>query len=412
MVTVVTGGTSGLGRAVALDRVARGDRVIVIGRDPDRGARFLAGARSVGGGGRAHVITADLSLVTQTRRVLAQIRELTDRIDTLVLGARHFRSARTVTGEGFEYTFALLYLSRFVLSHEALDLLAAAPAPVVVDLAGPGTGTDRIRWDDLQAGTGYDGSAALAQAGQLNDLLALGVARRHPGTPVSYVLVHPGVVDTAFSGDYDGIDAAAVHRMRHHAEPVDTAVRPILDILEERPRRGVSALRSGRWLDVGSWDVHAADRLVDRTVTLLAGLTPATGGVDVGRLHAVLDSPVFATVTTLRGDGTPHQSVVWVGRDDADVVFTVATGSVKERNLRRDPRVSVLVSPPTEPYAYAAVEGRAVLRPDPAGELLDRLARKYTGRTAAEHHAEAAARQRDTPMTLVRLRPLRITGRL
>ena len=47
-----------------------------------------------------------------------------------------------------------------------------------------------------------------------------------------------------------------------------------------------------------------------------------------------------------RGDGSPHQSVVWVTRDGDDVPFSVAVGSRKERNLRRNPRVSVLLSPP------------------------------------------------------------------
>lgn len=412
MITVVTGGTTGLGRAVALARIARGDRVIAVGRDPERGARFLAEAERMGGRGRAHFIAADLSRVDETRRVIADLRTMVDRIDALVMGARHFRSVRSVTGEGFEYTFAHLYLSRFVMSHEAMDLLAAARAPTIVNLAGPGTGADQIRWDDLQAESGYDGSAALAQAGQLNDLLALGFTRRHPGAPVSYVLVHPGVVDTALSGDYDESDAAAVAQMRHVAQPVDSAVLPVLDVLDNRPTTPLSALSSGAWLDVDGWDRDAADRLFGRTTTLLAALTPAANGVDIERLHALLDSPVFATVSTLNRDGSPHQSVVWVARDEADLVFTVATGSAKERNLRRDPRVSVLVSPPTEPYTYAAVRGHATLRSDPTGELLDQLARKYTGRGRDEHHGDAADRQRDTPMTVVRMSPDRVAGRL
>lgn len=413
MVTVIAGGTTGIGRALALARLARGDRVIVIGRNREHGARFLSDAERTGDGARAHFIATDLSLVTDTRRALDDVRAVVDHIDTLALCARHFRSTRSVTDDGLEYNFALLYLSRFILSHEAMDLLTASPAPVIVNVAGPGTGVDQIRWDDLQASREYTGSGALAQSGQLNDLLAIGFTRRHPGTPVRYVLVHPGVVDTALSGEYSNEDAATVAAMRQDAQPVDVAVRPILDVLDNRPAGPLTALHAGSWLDISAWNHgEAADRLFDLTTTTLSQFTPARHGVSVRRLHRLLDSPVFATVSTLGSDGAPHQSVVWIARDGDEIVFTIAEGSAKERNLRRDPRVSILVSPPTEPYTYAAVQGRAVLNPDPAGALLDRLAQKYTGQSSSEHHADAAAHQSRTSMTIARVTARRIIGRL
>lgn len=413
MVTVIAGGTTGIGRAIALERLSRGDRVVVIGRDPANGTRFLSDAERIGAGERAHHVIADLGLVADTRRAIDEVRGLVDQIDALVLCARYFHSTRSVTEEGLERTFALLYLSRFVLSHETMDLLTAAPAPVIVNVAGPGTGTERIRWDDLQAERDYDGAGAQAQGGQLNDLLGIGFTRRHPGSPVAYVLVHPGIVDTALAGDYSEEDAVLVAAMRRDAQPVDSAVQPILDVLDDRPAQPLSARRSGARLDIDAGEHGAAaDRLFHLTLTALSAFTPAANGVSVERLHGLLDSPVFATVSTLGSDGAPHQSVVWVARDGDEIVFTIAEGSVKERNLRRDPRVSILVSPPTEPYTYAAVQGRAALRPDPAGELLDRLAQKYTGHDRSTHHTEAAAQQSRTSMTVVRVAPGRIIGRL
>ncbi|GAA2933646.1 hypothetical protein GCM10020221_31750 [Streptomyces thioluteus] len=87
-----------------------------------------------------------------------------------MLCARHFRSTRLVTADGFESTFAHFYLSRYLLSHGLADLLDRADAPVVLNVAGPGSSTE-IDWDDLQCAEAYDGRRALAQSGRLNDLL-------------------------------------------------------------------------------------------------------------------------------------------------------------------------------------------------------------------------------------------------
>jgi PPOX class probable F420-dependent enzyme len=164
-------------------------------------------------------------------------------------------------------------------------------------------------------------------------------------------------------------------------------------------------------LNVEEWGRDAAaERLFAMTTTMLASLTSARPGVDPARLRHLLDSPVFATVSTLDRHGAPHQSVVWIDRDGEDVLFSVAAGSAKARNIRRDPRVSILVSPPSEPYTYAAIRGEGVLTEDPSGELLDRLARKYTGESYGDHHAEAASQQ--TGMAVVRVRPQRVVGRL
>src|SRR5207244_2536348 len=118
-------------------------------------------------------------------------------IDGLVLCAQHFRSTRLVTAEGFENTFALYYLSRFVLSHELADRLAAAPAPVVVNVCGPGIDFGEIRWDDLNRERDYTGIDALMQGSRLNDLLGVGFVQQRPAGPVRYVLANRASVQTS-----------------------------------------------------------------------------------------------------------------------------------------------------------------------------------------------------------------------
>ncbi|QWF77709.1 TIGR03618 family F420-dependent PPOX class oxidoreductase [Amycolatopsis sp. CA-230715] len=411
---VVTGGTDGIGKALALDRLARGDRVVVIGRDRAKGNAVLAAAGALGAAERARFVLADLSLVSETRRAIDEIRAEFAHVDALVLCARHYRSTRALTAEGFEHTFALYYLSRFVLSYEMLDLLGAAERPVIVNVAGPGSGTGAIRWDGLGTEPRFDASRVLAQGGQLNDLLGIEFARRRTAPKVRYVLVHPGVVNTAFSGEYDTATAAAIEAMRAHAKPVGEAIGPILGVLAEPPGKPLTALASGRELDVRGpeFDEDAAARLFAETTRLLGGVATAEPGVSPARLRRVLDSPVFGTVATLQPDGRPHQSVVWVDRDGDDVLFFVAEGSRKERNLRRDPRVSVLVSPSDAPYTYAAIHGTATLGTEGTEELRDRLAVKYTGKSYRDHNKEAAARYGAVPIVTVRVHPDKVVGRL
>jgi PPOX class probable F420-dependent enzyme len=105
--------------------------------------------------------------------------------------------------------------------------------------------------------------------------------------------------------------------------------------------------------------------------------------------------------------------VVRVERDGDDVLFTVGVGSRKERNLRRDPRVSVLVCPPEAPYGYAAIRGTAVFEPALSHRLRDELSLKYVGRTYAEHVARIPeARAGSGEVVAVRVTPEGIAGRL
>ncbi|MEU8780426.1 PPOX class F420-dependent oxidoreductase [Streptomyces sp. NPDC048637] len=109
------------------------------------------------------------------------------------------------------------------------------------------------------------------------------------------------------------------------------------------------------------------------------------------KLKDALDSRVFVTVATLQPDGSPHQSVVWVGRHGNDLFFVTGVDKLKIRNLRRDPRLSVTVNPPDAPYGYAVISGTARFQSAGSQERMDQLAVKYTGMTYAEHHPESYA---------------------
>lgn len=126
-------------------------------------------------------------------------------------------------------------------------------------------------------------------------------------------------------------------------------------------------------------------------------------------LKKVLDGPVFVTIATIQPDGSPQLSVVWVARDGDDLLISTTVGRRKEANLRRDPRITVLVNPADAPYTYAEVRGTATLTTEGGDELIDALSRKYTGKDYADFNPAAG---QDAERVVVRVSARKVVGRL
>ncbi|MFI0784908.1 PPOX class F420-dependent oxidoreductase [Streptomyces lydicus] len=124
-------------------------------------------------------------------------------------------------------------------------------------------------------------------------------------------------------------------------------------------------------------------------------------------LKKLLDTPVFVIVTTVQPDGSPQASPVWVKRDGDDLLISTTVGRRKERNIRRDPRVSVVIQPSDSPYTYAEVRGTATLTTEGGQELIDELSRKYTGKPYAEFNPESG---KDAERVVVRITPRKVAG--
>jgi len=91
-------------------------------------------------------------------------------------------------------------------------------------------------------------------------------------------------------------------------------------------------------------------------------------------------NPFVGTVTTLRADGSPHSTIVWVDVEDGKVSFNTALGRAKPRHLERDPRASILVVDPNDPFKYVAVSGHVEVTEEGADAQIDKLAKKYIGK--------------------------------
>jgi PPOX class probable F420-dependent enzyme len=98
----------------------------------------------------------------------------------------------------------------------------------------------------------------------------------------------------------------------------------------------------------------------------------------------LLDGKNYAVLATVNPDGSPQTSVVWVGRDGADLLISTVEGRVKHRNMVRDPRVSVTVIDSADAENYVELRGRASMTPDIGRQVDTRLSWKYDGRDPGE----------------------------
>jgi PPOX class probable F420-dependent enzyme len=88
----------------------------------------------------------------------------------------------------------------------------------------------------------------------------------------------------------------------------------------------------------------------------------------------------FAQFATLMPDGSPHVSPVWFDYDGKDIIINSAKGRVKDRNVRRDPRVGIDIVDPDNAYRHLSIRGRVVdITEKGADEHIDKLAKKYMG---------------------------------
>ena len=94
----------------------------------------------------------------------------------------------------------------------------------------------------------------------------------------------------------------------------------------------------------------------------------------------LVDGRNYAVLATVNRDGSPQTSVVWVGRDGEDLLFSTVEGRRKHRNMLRDPRVSLSVIDSEDPENYIELRGRVTIAPDPDRKVDTWLSWKYDGR--------------------------------
>ncbi|MFE9689042.1 SDR family NAD(P)-dependent oxidoreductase [Micromonospora sp. NPDC005806] len=193
-IVVVTGASSGIGLAAAVDLARRGDQVVLVGRDP---ARLQSAGDRVreASGERPELFRADFAVLDDVRRLAEKLRAAYDRIDVLANNAGAIVLQPAITVDGFELSMQANHLAPFLLSNLLRDRIGR----MVV------TGSDAHRSgvldpDDLNSSLRhYRSFRAYGTSKQANILFTAEAARRWPDMPA--YSFHPGVVRTRFGNE-------------------------------------------------------------------------------------------------------------------------------------------------------------------------------------------------------------------
>jgi NAD(P)-dependent dehydrogenase (short-subunit alcohol dehydrogenase family) len=197
-VVLITGGTSGIGRAAATALAAMGAEVAVTGRSRQRGEAAVEEIRDTSGNERVSLMLADLAVQTEVRGLAEEFRERYDRLDVLVNNAGIIQSKRTETPDGLELTLAVNHLAPFLLTNLLLDLLKeSAPSPIITVSSEARRGA-QIDFEDLQSERRYRAFKVYGMTKLANILFTYELAERLEGTGVVANCLHPGGVNTNF----------------------------------------------------------------------------------------------------------------------------------------------------------------------------------------------------------------------
>ncbi|OOM82360.1 3-ketoacyl-(acyl-carrier-protein) reductase [Clostridium puniceum] len=273
---LITGGTDGMGKGIAMHFLKKGDRVIVVGSSSAKGDIFYNEAKQLGAEGRVIFLQANLSLVKENQRIVEEVKKRFHSLDMLVLCAvsLKFRKTYSETQEGFELTFGLYYLSRYILSYGLKECLEKAENPVIMNICAPGM-KGSVNWDDLRGKNNFDSQKAQFHGSRLNDLLGVSFVQNDTIGKIKYILFNPWAVQT--SGVMEMYEQPMMKIMmklmyKIIGKPVQKAIVPIIELLENPPKTSLSAYKQQKEvsLEMETFDKDNAQKLFNITSQLMS----------------------------------------------------------------------------------------------------------------------------------------------
>lgn len=208
---VVTGGTSGIGEAAALNLARQGARIVLVARSRDRAAATLAKLKQANAAAAHGAHYADLSKIAEMKRVGAEVAAAEPKIDVLVNNAGAFFLSRQLSADGLEMTFATNHMAYFIVTLALLDNLKAAGRARIVSTASTAHQFGgALDFDDLQSAKTYAAFGAYGRSKLANILFTRELAKRLAGSGVTATCFHPGFVASNFATNNGVLARAAM----------------------------------------------------------------------------------------------------------------------------------------------------------------------------------------------------------
>jgi NAD(P)-dependent dehydrogenase (short-subunit alcohol dehydrogenase family) len=272
-ICLITGATSGIGKATAMGLADTGASVVMVGRDRGRGEAALAEVKAKSANASVELMLADLSSQEEIRRLADEFKEAYQRLDVLVNNAGVIRSKRVATADGIETTFAVNHLAYFLLTDLLLDVLKASAPSRIINVASGEQRNGTIDFDDLQGENGYKGAKAYSQSKLANVLFTYELARRLEGTGVSANCLHPGVVGTNLGSGVSGVFGFMVRALTPLMKSPQKGAETSIYLASSPEVEGLSGRYFVKKAEARSSDVSYDERIARRLWEVSAELT-------------------------------------------------------------------------------------------------------------------------------------------
>jgi len=251
---LVTGATDGLGRHVATELAAKGATVLVHGRNQERLEAIVEDVREQEYEGEARSYQADLSSLAAVRELAERILTEEGRLDVLVNNAGIASGKRRVSEDGVELTFAVNYLSHFLLAELLMPLLRNSAPARIVNVAS--AGQSPINFSDPMLEREYDTMRAYSQSKLAQIMFTFDLAERESNTGVTANALHPAsLMDTKMVRESFGYTMSTVEEGAEAV--VRLVVSPEVEGVTGAYFDGTSEARANRQ----AYDPQARERL-------------------------------------------------------------------------------------------------------------------------------------------------------
>ncbi|MEZ4849857.1 MAG: SDR family oxidoreductase [Bacteroidia bacterium] len=206
---LITGSTSGIGKATALALAKKGWHIIIHGRNQSSCLQTIAELKSLSNNPKIDFIHADISDLKQVKNMADEIKQRFPQLNILINNASTFSQSRKLTSDGLEQTWVVNYLSRFLLTNLLLSSLKANAPSRIIDVSGMYHAKGKIHFEDINLKQGYTMNKANSQSKLANVLFTYHLARQLEGEQVTINTLHPGAVNTGSILKAEGISAFA-----------------------------------------------------------------------------------------------------------------------------------------------------------------------------------------------------------
>ena len=239
-VCIVTGATSGLGEATALQLAEMNAKVVLVSRDQKKCTRVANEIKEQTHNPSIDFLAADLTSQKEIRRVAEEFKSRYNRLDILVNNAGAIFFYRTKSADGIEMTFALNHLAYFLLTNLLLDLLIASAPARIINITSAKAQNAVLNFEDLEFRKSYNGQKAYDQSKLANLLFTYELARRLEGRGVTVNAIHPGFVETNLGKNNVGIFKPLVSLFHIGGATPQEGARPIAYLASSSEVDGVT----------------------------------------------------------------------------------------------------------------------------------------------------------------------------